>query len=177
MFDPTELSLGSSRLSIFLPGSAAVTGQDGSLVRADNSLMYVLPTPFGLTNFFYVALGEHTNAAGTQDSNSKGNIYNYAAKFDHGNFSIMGGYLFRKFSPSGQPESWNNQYLNFAASYDFGFTKPVIQFTKKFSSDEKKSDDFWMAPVRHGNSIVGGKWMVSGSYLKNQTQDKADAGH
>ncbi len=29
-------------------------------------------------------LGEHTNAAGTQDSNSKGNIYNYAAKFDHG---------------------------------------------------------------------------------------------
>jgi hypothetical protein len=60
MFDPTELSLGSSDSPYFFPGSAAVTGQDGNLVRADNSLMYVLPTPFGLTNFFYVALGEHT---------------------------------------------------------------------------------------------------------------------
>lgn len=175
MFDPTELSLGSSDSPYFFPGNAAVTGQDGSLVRADNSLMYVLPTPFGLTNFFYVALGEHKDAAGSQDSNSKGNIYNYAAKFDHGNFSIMGSYLFRKFSRDGDPASWNNQYLNFAASYDFGVTKPVIQFTKKFTSNEKESDDFWMAQLGTATPLWGGKWMVSGSYMKNQTQDKADA--
>ncbi len=175
MFDPTELSLGSSDSPYFFPGSAAVTGQDGNLVRADNSLMYVLPTPFGLTNFFYVALGEHTDAAGSQDSNSKGNIYNYAAKFDHGNFSIMGSYLFRKFSPNGQPASWNNQYLNFAASYDFGVTKPVVQFTKKFTNNEDASANFWMAQLGTSTPLWGGKWMVSASYLKNQTVDKADA--
>ena len=63
MYDPTELSLGSSDSPYFFPGPAAVTGWDGGLVRADNSIQYVLPTSFGLTNFFYVALGEHQNAA------------------------------------------------------------------------------------------------------------------
>ncbi len=177
MYDPTELSLGSSDSPYFFPGSASVTGQDGNLVRSDNSIQYVLPTPFGLTNFFYISLGEHKNASGSQNSNTKGNIYNYAAKFDAGNFSIMGSYLYRNVCPDGtdKKDAFANQYLNFAASYDFGVTKPVIQFTKKFTNDEVNSANFWMAQIGTATPLWGGKWMISASYMKNQTQDDADA--
>jgi len=169
MYDPTELSLGSS------DSPAAVTGWDGGLVRADNSIQYVLPTSFGLTNFFYVALGEHQNAAGTQDSNKLGNIYNYAAKYDNGNFSIMGSYLYRNVAMGPTKDASHNQYLNFAVSYDFGVTKPVFQFTKKFASNEAVQDKFWMAQVGTSTPLWGGKWMVSASYMKNQTKDDANA--
>jgi len=177
MYDPTELSLGSSDSPYFFPGPAAVTGSGGDLVRADNSLQYVLPTSFGLTNFFYVALGEHKDAAGSQDSNKRGNIYNYAAKFDAGKFSAMGSYLWRNFCKDTMPKSisWNNSYINLAASYDFGVTKPVIQFTKKFSSDEEQSNEFWMLQLGTSTPIFGGKWAVSGSYMKNQSKSDANA--
>ena len=175
MYDPTELSLGSSDSPYFFPGPAAVTGWDGGLVRADNSIQYVLPTSFGLTNFFYVALGEHQNAAGTQDSNKLGNIYNYAAKYDNGNFSIMGSYLYRNVAMGPTKDASHNQYLNFAVSYDFGVTTPVFQFTKKFASNEAVQDKFWMAQVGTSTPLWGGKWMVSASYMKNQTKDDANA--
>ncbi len=175
MYDPTELTLGSSDSPYFFPGTACVTGWDGGLVRADNSLMYVLPTPFGMTNFFYVALGEHKDASGSQDSNRLGNIYNYAAKFDYGNFSTMLSWLYRSVAMGTTKESSHNQYINFAASYDFGVTKPVIQFTKKFASNENVQDDFWMAQIGTATPVWGGKWMISGSYLKNQTKNEADA--
>ena len=176
MYDPTELSLGSSDSPYFFPGAASVTGADGSLVRADNSLQYVLPTSFGLTNFFYVALGEHKDAAGSQDSNKRGNIYNYAAKYDQGNFSAMGSYLWRNVClTDDKNSSYNNQYINLAVSYDFGVTKPVIQFTKKFTNDEVNSNDFWMLQLGTSTPIFGGKWAVSGSYMKNQTKSDANA--
>jgi len=163
MYDPTELSLGSSDSPYFFPGPAAVTGWDGGLVRADNSIQYVLPTSFGLTNFFYVALGEHQNASGTQDSNKLGN------------FSIMGSYLYRNVAMGPTKDASHNQYLNFAVSYDFGVTKPVFQFTKKFASNEAVQDKFWMAQLGTSTPLWGGKWMVSASYMKNQTKDDANA--
>lgn len=181
MYDPTELSLGSSDSPYFFPGSAAVTGMGGDLVRADNSLQYVLPTSFGLTNFFYVALGEHKDAAGSQDSNKLGNIYNYAAKFDAGKFSVMGSYLWRNFFQDANPKAGtpevdvNNSYINLAASYDFGVTKPVIQFTKKFSTNEAASNEFWMLQLGIATPVFGGKWAVSGSYLRNQSKSDANA--
>ncbi len=176
MFDPTELSLGSSDSPYFFPGPAAVTGSGGDLVRADNSVMYVLPTPFGLTNFFFVSLGE------SGQNNRFGNIYNYAAKYDVGSFSTMLSYLFRNYYMSDfGKKSFNNQYINFAASYDFGVTKPVVQFTKKFSNSKGMadgvfdSDNFWMAQIGTSTPLWGGKWMISGSYLRNQSRDKANA--
>lgn len=175
IYDPTELSLGSSDSPYFFPGAASVTGVDGNLVRLDNSIQYVLPTPFGLTNFFYVALGEHKNASGSQDSNSRGNVYNYAAKYDAGNFSMMGSWLWRDVALDTTKNSFKNQYINFAATYDFGVTKPVVQFTKKFTDDETKTDEFWMAQLGTSTPVMGGKWMVSASYMKNQTKDDADA--
>lgn len=176
IYDPTELSLGSSDSPYFFPGNASVTGVDGNLVRANNSIQYVLPTPVGLTNFFYVALGEHKDTNGTQDSNKRGNIYNYAAKFDYGKFSTMGSYLWRDICADGSKSgAYNNSYLNFAVSYDFDVTKPVIQFTKKFTSDENKSNEFWMLQVGTATPVAGGKLSVSGSYMKNQTEKEADA--
>ena len=176
IYDPTELSLGSSDSPYFFPGPAAVTGSDGNLVRSDNSIQYVLPTPIGLTNFFYVALGEHKNADGVQDSNRRGNIYNYAAKFDYGKFSAMGSYLWRNVClTADKNSSFNNRYLNFAVSYDFDVTKPVIQFTKKFSNNELASNEFWMLQVGTATPVAGGKLSVSGSYMKNQTAKEADA--
>lgn len=105
-----------------------------------------------------MALTEIAQAAGGRNSNGKDNIYNYAARFDYGKFSAMGSYLFRKFSPDRQDASWNNQYLNFAASYDFGVTKPVVQFTKKFTNDETNSANFWMARsvLPHRSSAASG---------------------
>lgn len=185
MYDPTELSLGSSDSGWFFPGAAAVTGYDGALVRSDNSFMYVTPPLGGLTNFFYVSLGEHTDAAGTQNSNTKGNIYNYAAKFDAGSFSAMASYLWRSVAPNGVDKDTRgrNQYINVSASYDFGVTKPVIQFTKKFTSDKaylegtkiRRNDDFWMLQLGTSTPLWGGKWMISGSYIRNQTTDDANA--
>lgn len=172
MTDPTKLSLGSSDSPYFFPGGASVTGQDGSLVRADNSIQYVLPTPFGLTNFFYIALGEQG------ESNTRGNIYNYMAKFDYGKFTFMGSYLFRAMPAAVTGERYRNQYLNFATTYDFGVTKPVINFTYKNASgdhEKTKSDDFWMLQVGTSTPLCGGDWQISGSYLRNLSTSHANA--
>lgn len=124
----------------------------------------------GLTNFFYVALGEHQNAAGTQDSNKLGNIYNYAAKYDNGNFSIMGSYLYRNVAMGPTKDASHNQYLNFAVSYDFGVTKPVFQFTKKFASNEAVQDKFWMAQLGTSTPLWGGQ--VDGFSFLHEESDK-----
>lgn len=184
MSDPTKLSLGSSFSPYFFPGPASVTGQDGSLVRADNSVLYVLPTPFGLTNFFFVALGE--TGAG---SNTKGNIYNYMGKFDYGKFTFMASYLYRSMptnslmgyheeSPWKTASRYHNNFVNLAAIYDFGVTKPVINFTYKNASGDREktfSDDFWLLQVGTSTPLWGGDWQISGSYLRNLSYDHANA--
>jgi predicted porin len=183
MYDPTELSLGAAASPYFFPGGAAVTGQDGSLVRMDNTLQYVLPTPFGLTNFFFIGLGEHKagSATGAQDSNKVGNTYNYAAKYDAGKFSGMVSYMYRNVDLTyNKSNAFANQYINAAVSYDFGVTKPAVIFTKKFTNQDRatapiKSDNFWMAQIGTATPVAGGKWTISGSYLRNQSQSDANA--
>jgi predicted porin len=181
MYDPTELSLGSSDSPFFFPGPAAVTGQDGSLVRMDNTAQYVLPTSFGLTNFFFIGLGEYTSKAG-QSSNKIKNTYNYAAKYDAGKFSGMVSYMYRSMEPTGENRAfaYANQYINAAVTYDFGVTKPVIMFTKKFTNQSSgrafvESDNFWMAQIGTATPLAGGKFVVSGSYLRNQSKSDANA--
>lgn len=44
-------------------------GDQGELVRIDDSISYVLSTSFGLTNFFFVHLGEQKGAF------NRGNMY------------------------------------------------------------------------------------------------------
>jgi predicted porin len=181
MYDPTELSLGSSDSPFFFPGGAAVTGQDGNLVRMDNTAQYVLPTSFGLTNFFFIGLGEYTSKAG-QSSNKIKNTYNYAAKYDAGKFSGMVSYMYRSMEPTGlnRAYAYANQYINAAVTYDFGVTKPVVMFTKKFTNQSSgrafvESDNFWMAQIGTATPVAGGKFVVSGSYLRNQSKSDANA--
>lgn len=80
----------------------------------------------------------------------------------------MGSYLYRNVAMGAvvdgaqvpTKDSSHNQYLNFAVSYDFGVTKPVFQFTKKFASNEAVQNEFWMAQLGTSTPVWGGKWMV-----------------
>lgn len=173
-FDPTGLSIGSAFSPFFFPGPNSTCGDYGDLVRTDNSVSYVLPTSFGLTNFFFAALGEHG------DSNTRGNLYNYAAKFDYGKFSAMASYMYQSVA-QGIPGSekagqrYKVQWINLAANYDFGFTKPAINFEKKFGAPEFGSNSFWMAQLGTSTPLWGGSWMISGTYLHNQSRKDANA--
>lgn len=173
-YDPTGLSLGSSFSPFFMAGPNSTCGDYGDLVRTDNSISYVLPTSFGLTNFFFVALGEHNG------SSTRGNFYNYAAKYDRGAFSAMGSYMYQTVA-EGIPGSskagdrYDVHWLNLAASYDLGFTKPVIEFEKKWGTPSAGSNSFWMIQVGTSTPAFGGNWMVSASYLKNQSRKEANA--
>ena len=178
-YDPTGLSLGSSFSPFFFAGPHSTCGDSGELVRIDNSISYVYPTSFGLTNFLFASLGEYKDASG-KTSNSRGNLYNYAAKFDRGAFSAMGSYMYQNVAegiPGSQKagEKYDVHWLNLAASYDFGFTKPVIQFEKKWGSEEHGSSDFWMTQIGTSTPIGKGVWMISASYLKNESRQDADA--
>ncbi len=178
-FDPTDVSLGAAATPFFFAGPGSISGAAADLFRADNSIQYVLPLPFGLTNFFYVALGE------TGQNNRYGNIYSYAAKYDLGNFSAMASYLFRNVHPVAALNNftYNDQYLNLAVSYDFGVTKPSLIFAKKFTNNPNKvtattpvtSDNLWIVQLGAATPLWGGKWMISGTYLRNQTVNRANA--
>ena len=172
-YDPTGLSLGSSFSPFFMAGPHSTCGDQGELVRIENSISYVLPTSFGLTNFFFVHLGEQ------EGSFNRGNMYNYAAKFDKGPFSAMASYAWESMlngiAEDTANERYKVQWLNVAASYDFGFTKPVVQFEKKWGDPAKGSSDFWMAQIGTSTPVFGGLWMISASYLKNESREDADS--
>lgn len=175
-FDPTGLSLGSSFSPFFMAGPHSTCGDQGELVRTDNAISYVLPTSFGLTNFFYMALGEVKESDGDMPF-KRGNIYNYAAKYDYKNFSTMVSYTHESMAPDAADsgKDYHVQWINAAASCDLGFTKPVIQFEKKWGAPDKGSSDFWMLQLGTSTPVAGGLWMVSASYLRNQSRDDANA--
>ncbi len=178
-YDPTDVSLGAAATSFFFAGPGSVSGAAADLIRNDNSIMYILPLPFGLTNFFFVSLGE------SGQNNRYGNVYNYAARYTQGNFSAMVGYLFRNVYPISALKkfSYNDQYLSFAASYDFGVTKPAIIVLKKFTNNPNRvtpttpvtSDNLFVTQIGTATPLWGGKWMISGTYLRNQTVSRANA--
>ena len=92
----------------------------------------------------------------------------------------MGSYMYQNVAegiPGSQKagEKYDVHWLNLAASYDFGFTKPVIQFEKKWGSEEHGSSDFWMTQIGTSTPIGKGVWMISASYLKNESRQDADA--
>lgn len=72
-------------------------------------------------------------------------------------------------------EPYDVKWLNASMSYDLGFTRPVLQFEKKWGSAENGSSSFWMVQAGTSTPVAGGLWMVSGSYFKNQSRRKADA--
>ena len=74
MTDPTDLSLGSAYSPFFFPMPTGVNGEvNDSLVRHDNSVLYVSPRMAGVQLFAYAALGEEKdddgNITGSEDGN------------------------------------------------------------------------------------------------------------
>lgn len=177
-YDPTGLSLGSSFSPYFMAGPHSTCGDQGELVRIDNSVSYVLPTNFGLTNFFFAALGEAKRANGGTSS-TKGNLYNYAAKYDCGPFSTMLSFAYSNYANevagAAKKGSYDVKWLNYAITYDFGVTKPVLEFEKKWGDKDHGSSSFWMVQLGTSTPVFGGKWMISGSYFKNQSRNDADS--
>ena len=152
-----------------MAGPHSTCGDQGELVRIDNSISYVLPTSFGLTNFFFVHLGEQ------EGSFNRGNMYNYAAKFDKGPFSATTSYAWESMLNGIAEGIANERYKVQWPSYDLGFTKPVVQFEKKWGDPDKGSSDFWMAQIGTSTPVFGGLWMVSASYFKNESREDADS--
>ena len=196
MSDPTDLSLGSSHSPFFFPSPTGVNGDAAdSLVRHSNSLFYASPEIGGATIFAYAALGEEAD----DKTSSDGNVYNLAANWKSGPLFVMGSVLYQDISGSnpanggfqldgtGDPAvrmqaKGHAMYYNFAASYDFGVTKPAIVFMKKTTSTtasegsrNMEEPEFWVLQIGTSTPMFGGRWSVSAATLHNEDQDDADA--
>lgn len=191
--DPTDLSLGSSHSPYFFPSTTGVNGDAfDSLVRHDNSIMYVSPTMGGLTVFAYAALGEEKTDKGSND----GNVYNIAANYANGPLFVMASVLRQSISgnnlynagysfdgtlgtdgrtSAGQQSEGHNMYYNIAATYDFGVTKVSALFMKRDGNGSISQPDFWIAQLGAATPVWGGRWSVSVATLQNESQKDADA--
>lgn len=194
MTDPTDLSLGSSYSPFFFPMPTGVNGEvSDSLVRHDNSALYVSPRMAGLQLFAYAALGEEADDSGSDD----GNVYNIAANYVNGPLFVMASVLYQDYSGHNQtntgyvldgsiqggpndvdnPAQTNGHgvYYNLGVTYDFGVTKLSGAFMYKDGEDTREVPDFWVAQIGAATPMFGGRWSVSASMLSNETQDDADA--
>ncbi len=193
MTDPTDLSLGSSYSPFFFPMPTGVNGEvNDSLVRHNNSILYVSPSMAGFTLFAYAALGEETDSSGQITGVEDGNIYNIAANYVNGPLFVMASVLYQDYSGnqptnagytldgSGKPgvgaqTNGHGMYYNLGITYDFGVTKLSAAFMYKDGEDTKEVPDFWVAQIGAATPVLGGRWSISASMLSNETQDDADA--
>lgn len=189
MTDPTDLSLGSSYSPFFYPMPTGVNGEvNDSLVRHNNSVLYVSPRMAGLQLFAYAALGEEETDNGSDD----GNVYNIAANYVNGPLFVMASVLYQDYSGnqevntgyqldgSKHPDvtkqtAGHGMYYNLGVTYDFGVTKLSGGFMYKDGEDTAEVPDFWVAQIGAATPMLGGRWSVSASMLSNETQDDADA--
>lgn len=197
MTDPTDLSLGSSHSPYFFPCTTGVNGEAGdSLVRHNNSVLYVSPVMAGFTVFAYAALGEETEKDGSTISSDDGNVYNLAVNYANGPLFVMASVLRQDIS--GNPSSISNSgygldgtpdtnlcgqqresgtawYYNIGATYDFGVTKLSALFMYRDGEDTLQLPNFWIAQLGAATPMFGGRWSVSAATLHNSTEDDADA--
>lgn len=195
MTDPTDLSLGSSYSPFFFPMPTGVNGEvSDSLVRHDNSVLYVSPRMAGLQLFAYAALGEEKDSSGNITGSEDGNVYNIAANYVNGPLFVMASVLYQDYSGNnatglgyvldgtdGDPKDnpaqtkGHGMYYNLGVTYDFGVTKLSGAFMYKDGEDTPEVPDFWVAQIGAATPVFGGRWSVSASMLSNETQDDADA--
>lgn len=193
MTDPTDLSLGSSYSPFFFPMPTGVNGEVGdSLVRHNNSLLYVSPRMAGVQLFAYAALGEETDSDGNITGSEDGNVYNIAANYVNGPLFVMASVLYQDYSGNqktnlgyqldgsedpvpGQQDNGHGMYYNLGVTYDFGVTKLSGAFMYKDGEDTVAVPNFWVAQIGAATPMLGGRWSVSASMLSNETQDDADA--
>ena len=195
MTDPTDLSLGSSYSPFFFPMPTGVNGEvNDSLVRHDNSVLYVSPRMAGVQLFAYAALGEEKDATTGEITGSEdGNVYNIAANYVNGPLFVMASVLYQDYSGNQtinngygldgsydpdprdgkHQDNGHGMYYNLGVTYDFGITKLSGAFMYKDGEDTEAIPNFWVAQI--GAPYWGGRWSVSASMLSNETQDDADA--
>lgn len=189
MTDPTDLSLGSSYSPFFFPMPTGVNGEvTDSLVRHDNSVLYVSPRMAGVQLFAYAALGEEEADTGSDD----GNVYNIAANYVNGPLFVMASVLYQDYSGNqstnlgyqldgskqpepGQQTKGHGMYYNLGVTYDFGVTKLSGAFMYKDGEDTPSVPNFWVAQIGAATPAFGGRWSVSASMLSNETDSDADA--
>ncbi|RGU80535.1 porin [Sutterella sp. AF15-45LB] len=180
MTDANALSLGTAGSPFFYPGAGnAMGGSDPTqddLVRANNSIFWASPNLGGVTVMAYAALGENTRSDGTKSS-TQGNIYNLGVNYGKGPLFVMGSVLYQNLGNSalGFRPTGHDTYYELAASYDFGFTKPSIQFEYKNGNDQPWSQDFFLIQIGTSTPLLGGRLGTTAAYYKNQTLSKADA--
>lgn len=193
MTDPTDLSLGSSYSPFFFPMPTGVNGEvNDSLVRHDNSVLYVSPRMAGVQLFAYAALGEEKDATTGEITGSEdGNVYNIAANYVNGPLFVMASVLYQDYSgnqdtnlgyvldqsgaPGDKQTNGHGMYYNLGVTYDFGVTKLSGAFMYKDGEDTDTVPNFWVAQIGAATPMLGGRWSVSASMLSNETQDDADA--
>lgn len=193
MTDPTDLSLGSSYSPFFYPMPTGVNGEvNDSLVRHNNSVLYVSPRMAGFTVFAYAALGEETDPKTGELSSTDGNVYNLAVNYANGPLFVMGSVLYQDYSGNnkvgtgylldgssqkdGGPQTQGHGvYYNLGVTYDFGVTKLSGLFMYKDGLSTDAVPNFWVAQIGAATPMFGGRWSVSAAMLKNNTQEDADA--
>ena len=193
MTDPTDLSLGSSYSPFFYPMPTGVNGEvNDSLVRHNNSVLYVSPRMAGFTVFAYAALGEETDPKTGELSSTDGNVYNLAVNYANGPLFVMGSVLYQDYSgnqsvnlgygldksnnPDVAPQDHGHGvYYNLGVTYDFGVTKLSGLFMYKDGLSTDTVPNFWVAQIGAATPMFGGRWSVSAAMLKNNTQEDADA--
>lgn len=194
MTDPTDLSLGSAYSPFFFPMPTGVNGEvKDSLVRHDNSVLYVSQRMAGVQLFAYAALGEEKDKDGNITGSEDGNVYNIAANYVNGPLFVMASVLYQDYSGNqntnlgyqldgshnpenpGQQDNGHGMYYNLGVTYDFGITKLSGAFMYKDGEDTLNIPNFWVAQVGAATPLWGGRWSVSAAMLSNETQDDADA--
>ena len=145
-------------------------------MRANNSIFWASPNLGGVTVMAYAALGENTRSDGTRSS-TQGNIYNLGVNYGKGPLFVMGSVLYQNLGNSalGFRPTGHDTYYELAASYDFGFTKPSIQFEYKNGNDQPWSQDFFLVQIGTSTPLLGGRLGTTAAYYKNQTLSKSDA--
>lgn len=193
MTDPTDLSLGSAYSPFFFPMPTGVNGEvTDSLVRHDNSILYVSPRMAGVQLFAYAALGEETDGNGQITGSEDGNVYNIAANYTNGPLFAMFSVLYQDYSgnqatnkgyvldhtsdkPGANQTNGHGMYYNLGVTYDFGVTKLSGAFMYKDGEDTEAVPDFWVAQLGAATPMFGGRWSVSAAMLSNETESDADA--
>lgn len=177
VIDPTNMSLGGAIENFTWPGFSSVLGGDLGknidLCRRDNSFLYKTPSFNGVSAELFLSLGEQKKASGEQ-SNSLGNSYSVALEYASSNALLRGVYLYDKLSSKIQTEN-HYQMMLLGGSYDLSVTKPSFIFLKKFAKGSSNTPNLWAAQLGASTPISKGKLLTTVAYLRNQTNDKADA--
>ena len=162
-----------------IPGINGASGVD-NLTRRDNSFVYESPSFGGLKLSAMVSLGEQNKLNSESEmSNKYGNSYAAQAVYRKGAFGIGFTYTYQNLAAEApnnlkDPNAHAALY-NLGASYDFGFTKPSIQFEYKNGNDQPWSQDFFLIQIGTSTPLLGGRLGTTAAYYKNQTLSKADA--